>query len=151
MSYRTRHNEANGEDDRDGIDVNDSENYDTERETTDAGINAVRKRQIKNFLLIPPILRGGDELRRTQGGNNNVMFNASADTVEFALLPAPPHARSHLAVDTAGETSLELHATGEKLHCHNSQTYRLSPRSSSILLARYTIRQRWPTVLTAQE
>ena len=77
VSYRAKHNEANGEDNRDGTDANFSENYGAEGETTDAGIEAVRNRQIKNFLLTllisrgVPMLLGGDEFRRTQGGNNN--------------------------------------------------------------------------------
>ena len=77
MSYRDKHNEANGENNHDGTDANFSENYGAEGETTDAGIEALRKRQIKNFLLTllisrgVPMLLGGDEFRRTQGGNNN--------------------------------------------------------------------------------
>jgi glycogen operon protein len=77
VSYHSKHNEANGEDNRDGSDANYSENCGAEGETTDAGIEAVRKGQIKNFLLTllisrgVPMLLGGDEFRRTQGGNNN--------------------------------------------------------------------------------
>ena len=77
VSYRYKHNEANGEDNRDGSNDNASENYGVEGATTDAGIEAVRIRQIKNFLLTlfisrgVPMLLGGDEFRRTQGGNNN--------------------------------------------------------------------------------
>jgi len=77
VSYRDKHNEANGENNHDGTDANFSENYGAEGETTDAGIEALRKRQIKNFLLSllisrgVPMLLGGDEFRRTQGGNNN--------------------------------------------------------------------------------
>ncbi len=77
VSYRHKHNEANGENNHDGTDANFSDNYGAEGETADAGIEAVRKRQIKNFLLTllisrgVPMLLGGDELRRTQGGNNN--------------------------------------------------------------------------------
>ena len=77
VSYRRKHNEANGENNHDGTDANFSDNYGAEGETADAGIEAVRKRQIKNFLLTllisrgVPMLLGGDELRRTQGGNNN--------------------------------------------------------------------------------
>ena len=77
VSYRAKHNEANGENDQDGTDANFSENYGSEGETTDAGIESLRKRQIKNFLLTllisrgVPMLLGGDEFRRTQGGNNN--------------------------------------------------------------------------------
>ncbi|MGO8753979.1 MAG: glycogen debranching protein GlgX [Gallionellaceae bacterium] len=77
VSYRHRHNEANGESNHDGTEANFSENYGAEGETTDAGIEALRKGQIKNFLLTllisrgVPMLLGGDEIRRTQGGNNN--------------------------------------------------------------------------------
>ncbi len=77
VSYGEKHNEANGENNRDGSDANFSENYGAEGETADAEIEALRKRQIKNFLLTllisrgVPMLLGGDEFRRTQGGNNN--------------------------------------------------------------------------------
>jgi glycogen operon protein len=77
VSYHTKHNEANGENNHDGTDVNFSANYGAEGETADVRIEPVRKRQIKNFLLTlmisrgVPMLLGGDEFRRTQGGNNN--------------------------------------------------------------------------------
>ena len=77
VSYRDKHNEANGDGNHDGTDHNLSENYGVEGETTDARIEAVRRGQIKNFLLTllvsrgVPMLLGGDEFRRTQGGNNN--------------------------------------------------------------------------------
>ncbi|MGO8746947.1 MAG: glycogen debranching enzyme, partial [Thermoguttaceae bacterium] len=77
VSYRYKHNEANGENNHDGTTCNFSENYGAEGETTDIGIEALRKGQIKNFLLTlfisrgVPMLLGGDEFRRTQGGNNN--------------------------------------------------------------------------------
>jgi isoamylase len=77
VSYRYKHNETNGENNLDGTDANFSENYGAEGDTTDAGIEAVRKKQIKNFLLTllisrgVPMLLGGDEFRRAQGGNNN--------------------------------------------------------------------------------
>ena len=77
VSYRYKHNEANGEDNRDGTNENFSENYGIEGATEDASIESVRNRQVKNFLLTllvsrgVPMLLGGDEFRRTQGGNNN--------------------------------------------------------------------------------
>jgi isoamylase len=77
VSYQHKHNEANGEDNRDGMDENYSHNYGVEGETDDEEIRAVRQRQIKNFLLTlfisrgVPMLLGGDEFRRTQKGNNN--------------------------------------------------------------------------------
>jgi isoamylase len=77
VCYCHKHNEANGERNRDGTDANFSENFGTEGAATDPGIEALRKRQIKNFILTllisrgVPMLLGGDEVRRTQGGNNN--------------------------------------------------------------------------------
>lgn len=77
VSYRQKHNEANGEHNHDGTHENLSEHYGVEGETADGQIESLRKRQIKNFLLTLFISRGvpmllcGDECRRTQGGNNN--------------------------------------------------------------------------------
>jgi isoamylase len=77
VSYQHKHNEANGEANHDGANENFSRNYGVEGPTQDAGIESDRKRQIKNFLLTllisrgVPMLLGGDEFRRTQGGNNN--------------------------------------------------------------------------------
>jgi glycogen operon protein len=77
VSYGAKRNQANGENNHDGTDANFSQNCGTEGPTSDAGIEALRKRQIKNFLLTllisrgVPMLLGGDEVRRTQGGNNN--------------------------------------------------------------------------------
>jgi len=77
VSYARKHNEANGEGNRDGADENCSANYGVEGEPADPAIEAVRQRQIRNFLLTlaiargVPMLLGGDEFRRTQRGNNN--------------------------------------------------------------------------------
>ncbi len=77
VSYGDKHNEANGENNHDGADANFGQNNGVEGETTDAGVESLRRRQIKNFLLTlfisrgVPMLLGGDEFRRTQGGNNN--------------------------------------------------------------------------------
>jgi isoamylase len=77
VSYSRKHNEANAEDNRDGVDANFSDNNGAEGESTDPGIEAVRARQVKNFLLTlfisrgVPMLLAGDEFRRTQRGNNN--------------------------------------------------------------------------------
>jgi isoamylase len=77
VSYASKHNEANGENNRDGTDANYSENFGVEGPTTDPAIERARIRQIKNFILTlfvsrgVPMLLGGDEFRRTQQGNNN--------------------------------------------------------------------------------
>ena len=77
VSYNAKHNEANQEDNRDGTDDNRSWNCGAEGETDDPAINELRRRQQRNFLTTlfvsqgTPMLLGGDELSRTQGGNNN--------------------------------------------------------------------------------
>jgi isoamylase len=231
VSYSGKHNEANGENNQDGTNYNFSENYGAEGETKDAGIEALRKGQIKNFLLTllisrgVPMLLSGDEFRRTQGGNNNaycqdnetswhdwaclekyseifrftcgmiafrrahpilskeqfytddeiqwfgsqgglpnwadpkekrfacliheeeqralyLMFNAGADAVDFGLPPLLPGTEWHLAVDTSREAPQDLFAAGEEPLWEIQKTYRLSPRSSAILLVRGTNRKR---------
>ncbi|MFB3853063.1 MAG: glycogen debranching protein GlgX [Vicinamibacterales bacterium] len=77
VSYNEKHNEANGEGNRDGTNDNLSWNCGHEGPTGDAGIRALRARQKRNFmatLLLSqgvPMICGGDELSRSQGGNNN--------------------------------------------------------------------------------
>ena len=77
VSYNQKHNEANLEDNRDGSNTNFSWNCGVEGETYDPFINELRLRQIKNFLTLTfisqgtPMLLMGDEVRRSQGGNNN--------------------------------------------------------------------------------
>ena len=77
MSYRDKHNEANGEGNRDGDNNNYSDNYGAEGPTTRPEIENLRLRQIKNFLSTlllsqgVPMMVMGDECRRTQRGNNN--------------------------------------------------------------------------------
>ena len=225
VSYRDKHNEANGDGNHDGTDHNLSENYGVEGETTDARIEAVRRGQIKNFLLTllvsrgVPMLLGGDEFRRTQGGNNNaycqdnetswhdwgclerhkdifrftqgmlafrrahpilskeqfyteaeirwfgprgglpnwadpkekqlaclihedekhalwLMFNAGAETVDFSLPALPPGDRWYRAADTGRQVPQDLFPVGEEPLWEDPKAYRLSPRSSAILLAR---------------
>ena len=78
VSYNEKHNEANGEDNRDGESHNRSWNHGVEGPTEDGAIHALRERQKRNFiatLLLSqgvPMLSHGDELGRTQHGNNNV-------------------------------------------------------------------------------
>ncbi|MGC4191909.1 MAG: glycogen debranching protein GlgX [Thermomicrobiales bacterium] len=77
VSYASKHNEANGEDSQDGTDHNISANYGVEGPTDDPEILDLRDRQRRNlmaFLLFSqgvPMLCGGDEIGRTQQGNNN--------------------------------------------------------------------------------
>jgi glycogen operon protein len=77
VSYNHKHNEANGENNRDGSDDNLSWNCGAEGPTDDAAVEAMRNRQVKNFFVLAllaagtPMLLMGDEVRRTQRGNNN--------------------------------------------------------------------------------
>jgi glycogen operon protein len=77
VTYNDKHNEANGEDNKDGSNDNRSWNCGAEGPTEDAAINALRARQMRNFLgtlLLSqgtPMMLAGDEFGRTQQGNNN--------------------------------------------------------------------------------
>ena len=77
VSYNLKHNEANGEGNRDGADDNRSWNCGVEGPTDDAAVEKLRNRQVKNLLtctmfsLGMPMITMGDEVRRTQLGNNN--------------------------------------------------------------------------------
>ena len=77
VSYDRKHNAANGEGDRDGSNDNHSWNCGVEGPSDDPAVEALRNRQVKNLLALDliaigtPMLLMGDELRRTQRGNNN--------------------------------------------------------------------------------
>ncbi|MBB6097536.1 glycogen operon protein [Deinobacterium chartae] len=77
VSYNEKHNEANGENNMDGSNDDRSWNCGAEGETDDPEVNALRARQQRNFLATlllsqgTPMICGGDEIGRTQGGNNN--------------------------------------------------------------------------------
>jgi isoamylase len=77
VSYNQKHNEENGEDNRDGADDNRSWNCGVEGPTDDVEVEKLRNRQVKNFLTVTmlslgvPMILMGDEVRRTQHGNNN--------------------------------------------------------------------------------
>jgi glycogen operon protein len=77
VTYNGKHNEANGEDNRDGTSDNRSWNCGAEGPTEDPEINALRERQIRNFMATlllsqgTPMILAGDEFGRTQQGNNN--------------------------------------------------------------------------------
>jgi isoamylase len=77
VSYAKKHNENNGEKNRDGSDHNDSQNHGVEGPTDDEAVVSLRDRQKRNLLTMlmisqgVPMISGGDEIGRTQGGNNN--------------------------------------------------------------------------------
>jgi len=77
VSYSSKHNQANGDDNRDGDNSNESMNFGVEGETDDEAIIEAREKQKRNLLATlilsqgVPMLLGGDEIGRSQGGNNN--------------------------------------------------------------------------------
>jgi glycogen operon protein len=94
VAYNAKHNQANGEADADGADENFSWNCGVEGPTDDSKIAALRERQVRNFLATLllsqgiPMLLGGDELGRTQQGNNNA-YCQDTDLSWFAWPPSP--------------------------------------------------------------
>jgi len=86
VSYNQKHNEANGEGNRDGADDNRSWNCGVEGPTDDPEVEKLRNRQIKNFVTVTllslglPMFVMGDEVRRTQHGNNNAYCQDSEAT-----------------------------------------------------------------------
>ncbi|WP_393971587.1 glycogen debranching protein GlgX [Oxyplasma meridianum] len=77
VSYSSKHNEANGEDNKDGTDDNISENFGVEGDTEDPNILRMREKRIRSLFITlltsqgSPMILGGDEIMRTQKGNNN--------------------------------------------------------------------------------
>jgi glycogen operon protein len=93
VSYDRKHNEANGEDNRDGAEDNRSWNSGVEGPTTDLEIERLRTRQVKNFITVTllslgvPMILMGDEVRRTQYGNNNAYCHDNeANWFDWSLL-----------------------------------------------------------------
>ena len=84
VSFERKHNEANGEDNRDGENDNRSWNCGVEGPTNDPAIERLRNRQVKNFFTVTllslglPMFTMGDEVRRTQHGNNNAYCQDNA-------------------------------------------------------------------------
>ena len=92
VSYEQKHNEANGENNQDGHNDNISRNWGVEGETNDAAVLAMRQRVMRSFLATlafsqgVPMLAHGDELARTQQGNNNAYAQDNEITwVDWAL------------------------------------------------------------------
>jgi isoamylase len=93
VSYDRKHNEPNNESNRDGADDNRSWNCGTEGPTDDPAVEELRNRQVKNYLAVTmlalgvPMMLMGDEVRRTQGGNNNAYCHDDESTwFDWSLL-----------------------------------------------------------------
>jgi glycogen operon protein len=127
VSYNQKHNEANGEDNRDGCDNNLSWNCRVEGPSDDPAVERLRTRQAKNFLTLTlmavgaPMLLMGDEVRRTQLGNNNAYCQANeiswfdwnqvekhADIYRFLKLLISVRKRRELAREESDPTLNEL-------------------------------------------
>jgi glycogen operon protein len=123
VSYNQKHNEANGEENRDGANDNLSWNCGVEGPADDPEIERLRNRQVKNFLTITllavgaPMLLMGDEVRRTQGGNNNAYCQDNEISwFDWSLLAKHPDVRRfvkqllsvRLRRDAAEEEGLSL-------------------------------------------
>jgi glycogen operon protein len=97
VSYNQKHNEANGENNRDGSDDNRSNNWGVEGPTDNSVVEALRNRQVKNFLTVTmlslglPMITMGDEVRRTECGNNNP-YCQDNETSWFDWTLLPKHA-----------------------------------------------------------
>ncbi|MET9474448.1 glycogen debranching protein GlgX [Streptomyces sp. NPDC002917] len=96
VSYEQKHNEANGEGNRDGTSDNRAWNCGAEGGTDDPGINALRRRQLRNLLTTlllstgVPMLVAGDEMGRTQDGNNNAYCQDNeVSWLDWSLLDQP--------------------------------------------------------------
>jgi glycogen operon protein len=127
VSYNTKHNEANREDNRDGSDDNHSWNCGVEGPSDDPDIERLRNRQVKNLLTLllagvgTPMLLMGDEVRRTQRGNNNAycqnneiswfdwsLVDAHADVRRFARTLIQLRTDRRLSDERDGLTLAEL-------------------------------------------
>ena len=107
VSYSQKHNEANGENNRDGADDNRSYNWGVEGPTDDPAMEMLRNRQVKNFLTVTmlslglPMIPMGDEVRRTQYGNNNAYCHDN-ETNWFDWTLIAKHADVHRFVRLIG-------------------------------------------------
>ena len=127
VSYNHKHNEANGEENRDGSDDNRSWNCGVEGPTDDPAIETLRNRQTKNLLAVTllalgtPMLLMGDEVRRTQKGNNNAycqdneigwfdwgLLERHADIHRFVRLLLAARLKRDMAMEDPGLTLNQL-------------------------------------------
>ncbi len=132
VSYNQKHNEMNGEDNRDGMNDNRSWNCGVEGPTDDPAVESLRNRQVKNFLAVTllslglPMILMGDEVRRTQHGNNNAycqdnetswfdwnLVGKHADVLRFVSLL---NARRLLGAVAPEEPHLSLNQLLQKAH-----------------------------------
>jgi len=131
VSYNYKHNEANREQNRDGSDDNCSWNCGVEGPSDDESVNRLRTQQIKNFLVLmllaagTPMLLMGDEVRRTQGGNNNG-YCLEVEAAGFDWNSVSTHAGVHRFAREL--TKLRTGRARARSHLLNGATVSLFPR-----------------------
>jgi len=134
VSYNQKHNEANGENNRDGANDNRSWNCGVEGPTDDHAIEKLRNRQVKNFLtttllsLGVPMIVMGDEVRRTQRGNNNA-YCQDNETSWFDWTLVTKHADVHRFVTLLAARRMLRTLEPERKHESLSQLLREAKRA----------------------
>ena len=150
VSYNQKHNEANGEQNRDGADDNRSWNCGVEGPTNDPEIERLRNRQVKNLLTVTmlslgvPMILMGDEVRRTQDGNNNAycydhesnwfdwrLVDTHADVLRFVSLLAARRTQRTTAHERVSLTDM-LHRAKTAWHGVKLLQPDWSPQSHSL-------------------
>jgi len=132
VSFNDKHNEANGEANRDGADYNQSWNCGAEGPTSDPEIERLRNRQIKNFLTLTllangtPMLLMGDEVRRSQRGNNNA-FCQNNEVSWFDWTMLGQHAGIHRFVKALIAFRMNRDLPGDRLDMTLNELLRRQP------------------------
>ena len=134
VSYERKHNEANGEDNRDGADDNRSWNCGVEGPSEDPEIERLRTRQVKNFLTVTllslgmPMILMGDEARRSQSGNNNAYCQDNEISwFDWTLLEK--HAEVHRFVSLLNAGRLKRDAEHERRRVSLNQLLRQASKA----------------------
>jgi isoamylase len=129
VSYNQKHNETNGEDNRDGANDNRSWNCGIEGPTDDPAVEKLRNRQVKNFFTVTmlslglPMIPMGDEVRRTQQGNNNA-YCQDNETSWFDWSLVAKHADLHRFVTLVNTRRLLRDVKSEQQHLSLNQILR---------------------------
>src|SRR6202008_4654546 len=119
VSYNEKHNDANGEENRDGANDNRSWNCGVEGPSNEPAVEKLRNRQVKNFLTVTllslgvPMILMGDEVRHTQGGNNNA-YCQDNETSWFDWTRIKKHADVHRFVSLLNARRLLRDAEHER-------------------------------------
>jgi isoamylase len=134
VSYNQKHNESNGEDNRDGANDNRSWNGGVEGPTDDPAIERLRNRQVKNFLTVTllslglPMISMGDEVRRAQQGNNNA-YCQDNQTSWFDWTLVAKHADVHRFVTLLSARRLLRDEEPERQRLSLNQVLRAATKS----------------------